>query len=466
MVPERIWRNTAIALCAAVPLSFYVVGDLADAFPGPLSAIHHGAEDEAGPRAAAEDWERTTAPAPSGAVAPTLSPKTGSDLASRMDAHASDPVVAGNLAYSVVDADSGEVIASRDADTARVPASTLKLLTAAALLKEVDPSETLTTRAVVSEGTIVLQGEGDMTLSDDDLRTLAEGAAKLAKEQGTSTVRLAVDTSAIQGGANPAWGSNGPAGGWVTPTAAMALDEGWLDGEEYGRKSTDPVGDVAERVTELLGEQGVSVEGDVEHEDAPEGAASVSVESAPLSEIVRHTLQISDNTTAELLGHLLAAARGEPTTPEGAAAALTDAVRELAAETSVPSSALDGLVIEDASGLSQQNRVPPALLSAVLGEVTSGRIAALTPILYDVPIAGLSGTLEERFTTGDTRSARGLVRGKTGYLGGASTLAGTAVLPDGRTVGYSIVVHGFDGSRAAEARAAADAVAAELVQED
>lgn len=466
MVSERIWRNTAIALCAAVPLSFYVVGDLADAFPGVLTTVSSEGGQEAGPRAAAEDDERVTVPAPSGEVAPSVDPETAADLASRMEEHASEPVVDGNLAYSVVDAGTGEVIAERDAGTARVPASTLKLLTAAALLSEVDPGETLTTRALVSDGTVVLQGEGDMTLDEGDLRTLAEGAAGLVREQGSGTVHLAVDTSVIQGGENPAWGSNGTAGGWVTPTAAMALDEGWLDGQEYGPKSSDPVGDVAERFAELLGEQGVDVEGSVSEGTAPEGAAAVEVESAPLSEIVRHTLQISDNTTAELLGHLLAAARGEPTTPEGAAAALTDGVRELAAEVGVPSSDLDDLVIRDASGLSTQNRVPPALLAAVLGEVASGGVPALTPILYDVPIAGLSGTLAERFSDGDASTARGLVRGKTGYLGGSSTLAGTAVLPDGRTVGYSIVVHGFDGSRAAEARAAADAVAAELVRAD
>ena len=40
------------------------------------------------------------------------------------------------------------------------------------------------------------------------------------------------------------------------------------------------------------------------------------------------------------------------------------------------------------------------------------------------------------------------------------------VLPDGRTVGYSIVVHGFDGGDADAARAAVDDVAAEMVQVD
>ena len=56
------------------------------------------------------------------------------------------------------------------------------------------------------------------------------------------------------------------------------------------------------------------------------------------------------------------------------------------------------------------------------------------------------------------------MRGKTGYLGGSSTLAGTVVLADGRTAGFSIVVHGFDGADADAARAAVDDVAAEMVR--
>ena len=34
---ERIWRTTAIVMCAAVPTSFYMLGDLTDAFPGVLT---------------------------------------------------------------------------------------------------------------------------------------------------------------------------------------------------------------------------------------------------------------------------------------------------------------------------------------------------------------------------------------------------------------------------------------------
>lgn len=467
---ERIWRTTAIVMCAAVPTSFYVLGDLTDAFPGVLTAAAVEEGPASGPRAVAEDWERLTAGDQLPPIDRPGSPVDLADLQERMAAGAQLPVVDGGLAFSVVDAGTGEVLAERDADAALVPASTLKLLTAAAVLRQYSGDEVLTTRAAVQDGVVTLIGGGDMTLSEDELRGLATQAAELATTQaaaeGTVQVSVVLDDSYLVGGANAAWGNNGTAGGWVTPTASLALDGGWLDGEQYGPKSSDPAGDAARRFAEQLTEAGLEVTGEVTAGEAPAEAPSVEIHSEPLAEIVRHTLLISDNTTAELLAHLVALSRGEETTPAGAAAAVEAEIRDLASEIGVTDADLAGLELYDGSGLSRQNRVPPALFSAVLAEVASGEVPRLEQILFDVPIAGLSGTLAERFTADGTVDASGLVRGKTGYLGGAATLAGVAVLPDGRTVGYSIVVHGFDGADALAARAAVDQVAAEMVQVD
>ncbi|MDN6328970.1 MAG: D-alanyl-D-alanine carboxypeptidase [Dermabacteraceae bacterium] len=463
---ERIWRTTAIVMCAAVPASFYVLGDLTDAFPGVLTVRSTEEGPSFGPRAGAEDWERVAAEETLPTSLPAAAPVDPADLEERMSAGADLPVVAGGLAFSVIDAETGQTLAAREESAALVPASTLKLLTAAAVLRQYRGDEVLTTRAAVQDGVITLVGGGDMTLSEDDLRELAAQAAALATEQGATEVSVALDDSYLVGGPNPAWGNNGQPGGWVTPTASLALNEGWLDGEEYGPKSATPARDAAERFAELLSEGGLTVTGVITAAQAPQEAPTAEVHSETIAELVRHTLLVSDNTTAELLAHLVALSRGEEATPAGAAAAVEAEIEDLAEQLGVAPEAVASLEIHDGSGLSRQNRVPPALLSAVLAEVASGEAPALEQILFDVPIAGLSGTLAGRFDAEETEDASGLVRGKTGYLGGAATLAGVAVLPDGRTVGYSIAVHGFDGADADAARAAVDQVAAEMVQVD
>src|SRR5690606_41774813 len=65
---ERVWRAVAIVMCAAVPAGFYVVGDLADAFPGVLTVDTPEDGPAAGPKALAEGWERLEATTPPGAT--------------------------------------------------------------------------------------------------------------------------------------------------------------------------------------------------------------------------------------------------------------------------------------------------------------------------------------------------------------------------------------------------------------
>ncbi|MFC0674090.1 D-alanyl-D-alanine carboxypeptidase/D-alanyl-D-alanine-endopeptidase [Brachybacterium hainanense] len=467
MDAQKLWRPLAFVLCAAVPVGFYAVGDATDAFPGVLTLVQEDTGTDFRPPAQAEELPRADPAAMIPLASPSVVDGTGASLDARMSAHAELPVVHGGLAYAVVDAQTGTVLAEREADSALVPASTLKLLSAAAVLRARSGEDTLATRAQLDGSTLTLIGEGDMFLTDQRLGELADQAAAMVAEHGGGPVALVLDDTFITEGTNPAWGANGPAGGWVSPVAALAIDEGRLDGEQYGAKSADPAGDAAERFAQLLRERGVEVTGDVTRgRAAPQDAAKpeVRIESAPLEEIVRHVLTISDNTGAELLAYLVADARGAEMTPSGASGAVEAEIRDLAAQLGIPEADLDALEIHDGSGLSVQNRVPPRLFAVVLGEVASGGAPELEPLLYDVPIGGLTGTLAERFGEPDAASARGIVRGKTGYLSGTATLAGVTTLPDGRTVTFMIAVHGFESTQASEAREAVDLVAAEIAR--
>ena len=466
-----IVRVAALTLCAAVPCGFYVVGDIADAFPGVLTLSREEDPQATLPPALVEDSSPLAVPQLAPAPARSVTTDTTA-LQSRMDAVASEPVVQDRLAFSVVDAESGDVLATRDDATARVPASTLKLLTAAAVLQVYDGEDTLATRAVLQGETLTLVGGGDMMLTREKLAALADGAAQIAADEGITQIRLVLDDTLIPGGSNPAWGNNGPAGGWVAPTAALAVDAGWLDDQQYGPKSTDPAQDAARMFADLLDERGLQVQrepdGSIPRGKAPSDAADVretSVQSPTIAEIVEHTLTISDNTTAELLAHLVALQHGEEATPEHAAAAVAEEVRALGADIGVPDDDLDSLVIRDGSGLSVEDRVSPRLFTHIVAAAASGRREDLAPLLGQLPIAHLSGTLTDRFEDEAVADSRGLVRGKTGYLGGAATLVGVTTTSDGRTVAFSIVVYGFDGADAPAARAAVDRAAAAIAEE-
>lgn len=461
-------RLAALSLCIGVPAGMYIAGDLADAFPGALTLARPSDPNPTLPPAVGES---SLAQQPASLVPPTPSAVTAvsADLQDRMASHASLPVVAEHLAFLVVDAQTGEVLAERDADTARTPASTMKLLTSAAVLRTYDPSATLTTSVVLDGATMWLIGGGDMMLTEEKLDQLAADAAATAQGKGVTEVSVSLDTSMIQGGVNPNWGDNGPQGGWVTPTAALAVDSGWLDDAQYGPKSLDPAGDAAQMFIQKLGTHGIRVmnaeAAEVPRAKAPEAGVVASVESPTIADMVEHTLLTSDNTIAELLAHLVAVAHGEPATPENAAAAVAAEITALAEDSGIPPGSMDSLVIVDGSGLSRGNRVSPRLLAMLVAEAAAGDSDDLSPVLRRLPVARLSGTLTERFENEDALASRGLVRGKTGYLAGAATLAGVSTTPDGRAVAFAVIVYDFDGAQAPAARAAVDAVTAEIAKE-
>lgn len=462
MGTDRVWRAAAIGLCAVLPVGFYVAGDLTDAFPGVLTLRSDAQPATAGPRARGEDYTRPSATplAPTSAASPDTA--AARNLQQRLDARAADPVVAGNLAFSVIDSATGTVLAQRDAATARTPASTLKLLTATAALRTLDADSTLPTTTVLDGSTLTLVGGGDMRLTPESLGALADKAAARVRAAGGAPVSLVLDDTLFSGGVNGAWGSNGPAGGWVAPTSALAVNEGWLDTNEYGAKSPDPALDAAHLFSQLLTQRGVQVQGDVTRGRAPgAGGERDEIRSAPLSDLVAHTLLISDNTTAEVLGRLVALHAGLPATPEGAAQAVQAEVERFADEQGL---SRGGFALRDVCGLAVDDRVPPELLAGTVSRLEAPDTSpTLRAMLTEVPIAGLSGTLADRFGAPAVAAGRGLVRGKTGYLGGTSTLVGTAALPDGRMVGFSVVVHDFPATQGDQAKAAVDAIATEIV---
>ena len=68
-------------------------------------------------------------------------------------------------------------------------------------------------------------------------------------------------------------------------------------------------------------------------------------------------------------------------------------------------------------------------------------------------MAGLDGTLHDRFTEG---AATGTVRAKTGSLDQTASLSGTVVTRQGRLLAFSVIVDGFEAGGLYSARVALD----------
>jgi D-alanyl-D-alanine carboxypeptidase/D-alanyl-D-alanine-endopeptidase (penicillin-binding protein 4) len=206
----------------------------------------------------------------------------------------------------------------------------------------------------------------------------------------------------------------------IGPLSALSVNDGFVrfpgSAADDGplAPAADPAAHAAAVLTRLLEARGVDVVGEPRSGVAPAGAVEVaSIDSAPLREVVGQMLLESDNNSAELLlkeiGRTVAAgstAVGAATTTDLLAAAGLD---------------LAGSAVTDGSGLSLDDRATCSLLVELLDRTGTG-----TVLVAELPVAGESGTLTDRFAE---PPLRGVLRAKTGSLTSVTALAG--VVDDG-----------------------------------
>ncbi|WP_414168341.1 D-alanyl-D-alanine carboxypeptidase/D-alanyl-D-alanine-endopeptidase [Streptoverticillium reticulum] len=471
MVPEVLrrqagrWRNIpraqrrTVRFVAASTVAGLVVATGAVAAAGPWDSGQRKAERDRAAAAARAGGERHAAGGPSsgsGSAPPVLGalgtgrPPARAALAAALEPLLQDSALGSTHAASVVDAQSGDELYGTGQDVAYTPASTIKLATAAAALCALGPEHRIATTVVASGSDgIVLVGGGDPTLTAlpaqgegprfASLRDLADATAKALKARGTNRTKLAYDTSRYSG---PVLHSIGPNDN-IAPVTALMVDEGRLDGSDKGpaERSADPAGDAARTFAGLLHERGVEVDGDPAEAHADASAQRIAaVSSAPLSALVERALTNSDNDIAEALARQTALASGQPASFEGAAKAVTDRLGRLG----LPSGPAR---IADGSGLDRTDQVPAALLSRILARAADPAHPELRPLLTGLPVAGFTGTLRDRYASGD---GKGVVRAKTGTLTGVNTLAGTVVDADGRLLAFAFMAGGTADPDAAQ----------------
>jgi D-alanyl-D-alanine carboxypeptidase/D-alanyl-D-alanine-endopeptidase (penicillin-binding protein 4) len=155
------------------------------------------------------------------------------------------------------------------------------------------------------------------------------------------------------------------------------------------------------------------------------------VDSPPVSALVKHMLTYSDNDLAEALGRLVALHQNRPADFAGEAAALLDGLQRL----SLP---LSGVRMNDTSGLSHDDKVPPALLVEVLRRAAAPDHPELHAIIDGLPVAGRTGTLADRYHSASSRAGANVVHAKSGRLAGVAALAGLVRDRDGRMLVFAV----------------------------
>lgn len=138
------------------------------------------------------------------------------------------------------------------------------------------------------------------------------------------------------------------------------------------------------------------------------------VNSPTLGEIIGFTLLWSDNTLADRLARNAAGELGYTRDSNGMNSAFQKVLKDLDVNST-------GLKVKDGSGLSHGNRVSARTVAELLWKI---RVEPEFQAIYDgLPVAGKSGTLKTRFKKSG-KSAKGLVKAKTGWINTSVSLAG------------------------------------------
>lgn len=378
-----------------------------------------------------------------------------------------DPALGPDVSASVVDVRTGEPLLASDAGTPREPASTVKLFTAAAAIDRLGGRRTLTTTVVPGASEeVVLVGSGDVLLGagpgdPDAVRgragladLAADTAAALAAQGRTSTAVRVDDSLFADDRMGPGWTRLDVDLGFVAPITSIAVDAGRTTDEPYAPRVADPALAAGAAFAEQLRAAGVTVVGDVTRGTAPPDAPVLAaVQSAPVTEIAGYLLRASDNTVAEAVARLVALDAGLPATFAGSARAVTETVAGLGVD-------VTGVTLTDGSGLSDGATVPAVALTDLLVTAAGDTHEHLRPVLTTLPVAGLSGTLLDRFSGDAAAGALGTARAKTGSLRGVTTLAGTVPSADGRLLAFAVLADDVPATE--PARRAVDAVVAAL----
>ncbi len=355
----------------------------------------------------------------------------------------------GSCLFAVAD---GRVVAAVSPDSAVVPASSQKIITAAVALEVLGSEFRFETKllGVVSQGTVIgdltVLGSGDPLLSTAKYRTNSEAMMHYAptpftnvedlvasvRAAGITSIggRIVVDDSRFDAERRVAtW-----APGQVTPIGALVIDDSQIGGGGRGY-ATDPGLSAGEVIKTQFLAEGIRVGGGVVRGSAqPTDTVLASIKSAPLREVLAETLTRSDNDSAEMVHRELGAKRSLPGSRAGGNAVIAETLTAWGVPTA-------GTVVVDGSGLDASNRSTCRTLAGVLEHV-----GPASDLAAGLPRPGRPGTLAD-VAFGPV--ARERLAAKTGTLLSETVkaLVGFVRTDDGRAVSFAVVLNAPDAAQ-------------------
>jgi len=351
-----------------------------------------------------------------------------------------------------LDGEGAELLYGSDPSSPITVGGVMKLYTAASALTVLGADYRIATSVVEGEspGTAVLIARGDATLSRlaEGQEGFYPGAPKLASlaaqlvdswsltHPGDPLTQLVIDTTYWNQGDN--WNSSWPtsmrADGTMPYITSLMVDGDRDDPtKQTSRRSSDPVARATSAFLDALAaadptgtviDPGVTITSGT----ASSGAALLAeVQSQKISTLVQFMLTTDDNTLAEMLSRVISQRGGL----DGSMSSVSGIIPSSLTESDIP---VDGLIVDDGSGVSTRGQVPPDDLATFLGLIQDGS-NGLDVIADALAVAGESGGLADRFSDSP---AKGHVSAKTGRNSLSTAMAGIVEAEDGALLAFAV----------------------------
>ena len=316
-------------------------------------------------------------------TASAFDPASAATVFARM---AASPALS-NPSVSLIDVSTGKVVFESNANSPRKPASLMKLLSASATLRYLDPSKTFATSLALGPTleSVVIDGEYDPWISMNSKEAI--------KMRRTSFYALASKSLSV-----------------------------------IAQRSGEPVKKLQVYYNDLYSKDVANFKAYYKKRGVIATIVSVSDSKAKslateqifystsptVKEIMNWFLVWSDNVVSERMARLASRAAGNQFNEQGVAKTFDKVLRELGIDPSK-------IIIKDASGLSKQNKLTANILSQLLYKIHSDPL--FSQLIDGLPVSGKTGTLSKRYIE-SAPQAVGLVKAKTGTLSGTVSLAG------------------------------------------